>query len=73
MLSIIIILSFTLHLQRRNYQISKEIVHELKFGDIAVMQIQTICNIATVFFFNSDWQIGMFKRGKDNGHNTWQV
>ena len=26
-------------IQRRNYQVSKEIVHELKFGDIAVMQI----------------------------------
>ena len=28
-------------LQQRNYQLSKELVHELKLGDIAVMQIQT--------------------------------
>ena len=30
-----------LHFNRkqRNYQVSKEIVHELNFGDIAVMQI----------------------------------
>ena len=27
------------NLQQPNYQVSKEIVHELKFGDIAVMQI----------------------------------
>ena len=26
-------------LQRRNYQVRKEIVHELEFGDIAAMQI----------------------------------
>ena len=26
-------------LQPRNYQVSKEVVHELEFGDIAVMQI----------------------------------
>ena len=29
----------TLVLQPRNYQISKEAVHELEFGDLAVMQI----------------------------------
>ena len=26
-------------LQPRNYQVSKEVVHELEFGDIADMQI----------------------------------
>ena len=30
---------FSICLQPRNYQVSKELVHELKFGDIAVMQI----------------------------------
>ena len=64
MLSIIIILSFTLHLQRRNYQISKEIVHELKFGDIAVMQIQTICNIATGFFLTLIGRLECLKEAK---------
>ena len=28
-----------LHLQPRNYQVSKNVVHEVKFGDIAVMQM----------------------------------
>ena len=23
--------------------------------------------------FNTNWQFGMFKRGKDNGHDTWKV
>ena len=27
-------------IQLRNYQVSKEIVQELKFGDIAVMQVR---------------------------------
>ena len=27
------------YLQPGNYQVGKEVVHELKFGDIAVMQI----------------------------------
>ena len=31
----------------RSYQVSKEVVHELKFGDIAVMQILTICSRVT--------------------------
>ena len=22
--------------------------------------------------FKTDWQFGMFKRGKDNGHATWK-
>ena len=29
------------------YQLSKSIVHEIKFGDIAVMYISTICHIVT--------------------------
>ena len=43
------------------------VVHDLKFGDIAVMQIHvnTICY--------TDWQFGMFKRDKDNGHDTWKM
>ena len=28
-----------MYLQSRNKQVSKEIVHELEFGDIAVMQM----------------------------------
>ena len=28
----------------RNYQVIIGVVHELKIGDIAFMQIQTICN-----------------------------
>ena len=23
--------------------------------------------------FNTDWQFGVFKRGKDNGHDTWKI
>ena len=23
--------------------------------------------------FNTNWQFGMFKRGKDNGHDTWKM
>ena len=34
-------------LQPRNYQVSKEVVHELTFGDISVMQIETISSRAT--------------------------
>ena len=30
---------FLFHLQPGNYQVRKEVAHELKFGDIAVMQI----------------------------------
>ena len=24
-------------------------------------------------YFNTDWQFGKYKRGKDNGHDTWSV
>ena len=34
-------------LQQRNYQISKKVVHEIKFGDIAVMKIKTMCGVVT--------------------------
>ena len=34
-----------IHLKPRNYQVSKEVVHELEFGD--VMQIYTICRRVT--------------------------
>ena len=34
-------------LQPCNYQLSKSIVHEIKFGDIAVMQIYRICSRVT--------------------------
>ena len=34
-------------LQPHNYQVSKEVVHGLEFGDIAVMQILTICSRVT--------------------------
>ena len=34
-------------LRLRIYQVSKEVVHELEFGDIAVVQISTICSRAT--------------------------
>ena len=37
----------TLHIQPRNYQVSKEVVNKLKFGDVAVMQILTICSTVT--------------------------
>ena len=35
------------HLQPCNNQVSKGVFHELKFGDVAVMQIQTICSLVT--------------------------
>ena len=40
-------LYITLYIQPRSYQVSKEVVHELKFGDIAVIQILTICSRVT--------------------------
>ena len=30
---------FVLYVQPCNYQVSKKVVHEIKFGDIAVMKI----------------------------------
>ena len=45
----------SLYLQPRNYQVSKEVVHQLEFAAIAVRRP------------NTDWQFEMFKRGKDNG------
>ena len=53
-------------LQPRNYQVSKEIVHDLEFGDI-VMHILTDTN------FNTHWQFETLKRGKDNRHDTWKM
>ena len=41
-------------IQPRNYQVSKKVVHEIKFGDIAVIQIQTICGIVTVIIILID-------------------
>ena len=35
------------YLQPCNYQVSKNIVNEIKFGDIAVLKIQTICSRVT--------------------------
>ena len=32
-------LDVNIHVNTRNYRVSKEVVHELEFGDIAVMQI----------------------------------
>ena len=40
----------------RNYQVSKGVVHELEFGDIAVMQILTICNRVLSYFFDPEVQ-----------------
>ena len=51
-------------LQPYNYQVSKEVVHKIKFGAVAVMQIYSDR------YFNTDWQYEMSKRGKDNGHDT---
>ena len=34
-------------LQTRNYQVSKKVVYEIKFGDIAVMKILLICGVVT--------------------------
>ena len=42
-----------LKLQLCNYQVSKSIVHEIKFGDIYSDR-----------YFNTDWQFEMFKRVK---------
>ena len=50
-------------LQPCNYQVSKEVVHKIKFGAVAVMQIYSDG------YFNTGWQYEMFKRGKDNGHD----
>ena len=47
-------------IQPCNYQLSKSIVQEIKFGDIAVIQILTICHIVTGILI----LIEMFKRGK---------
>ena len=44
----------------------KDVVRELKLGNIAV--IQKINNLP---YFNTDWQFGMFKRREDNGRDTW--
>ena len=50
-----------------DWGISKEIVHEYSCHAI-------IDNLQySDRYFNSDWQIGRFKRDKDNGHATWQV
>ena len=46
------------YLQPCNYQLSKSIVHEIKFGEI-------INNLPyNDRYFNTDWQFEMFKRGK---------
>ena len=34
-------------LQPRNYQIRKQVVHEIEYGDVAVMHIYTLCGIVT--------------------------
>ena len=38
-MSLHVVLQMKITLQPRNYQVSKEVVHKLKFGDIGVMQI----------------------------------
>ena len=35
------------YLQQLNYQVRKKVVYEIKFGDIAFIQIYTICGIGT--------------------------
>ena len=43
------------------------VVHELEFEE-------NINNLQkSDMIFNTDWQFGMFKRGQDNGHDTWKV
>ena len=45
-------------LQPRNYQVSKEAVHELEFPDIAVMQVKTICHIVTgILILIGSWDV----------------
>ena len=51
-------------LQPCEYQLSKSIVHEIKFGDRSVMLIYSDR------YCNTDKQFEMFKRGKTNGHDT---
>ena len=44
-------LHFTIpNIQPCNYQVSKEVIHELEFGDIAVMIIYIICSRVTGIF-----------------------
>ena len=43
------------------------IVHDLGFGDIAVMQIETICSRVTGLLIGS---LGCLKKGKNDGHDT---
>ena len=33
-----------IYLQTRNFQVSKEVVHNPEFGAVAVMQVYTICS-----------------------------
>ena len=51
-------------LQPRNYQLSKIIVHEIKFGDIAVMNVNINHLPYSDMYFNTDWQFEIIKRGK---------
>ena len=51
-------------LQPCNYQLSKSIVHEIKFGE-------NINNLPqSDRYFNTDRHIEMLKRGKANGHDS---
>ena len=45
-------------IQPREYQLSKRIVHEIKFGDIAVMYLSNFPYSDR--YLNTDWQIEMF-------------
>ena len=58
-------------LQPCNYQLSKSIVHEIIFGDGCQVNINNLPYSDR--YFNTNWQLAMFKRGKANGHDSCLV
>ena len=52
-------------IQPCNYQLSKIIVHEIKFGDSCHVNINNLPYSDR--YFNTNWQFEMFKRGKPMG------
>ena len=59
----------TYTIQPRNYQVSKRVVHEIKFRDITVIQIEKICGIVTgiIILIGS---LRCLKEAKTMGHDT---
>ena len=60
-------------LQPRKYQLSKSIVHEIKFGESYSCHVNIKNLLYSDMYFSTDCQFEMFKRGKANVHYTCLV